>query len=1107
MRIIPTQRLMPAFAPSPLRRGGRGVRLSLGRGVRGLLVPLLIAFLPASLSAADVPNRADAPLRAVQFVDENEGWAVGDDGLILRTSDAGKTWERQHTGTRASLRALHFLTPYTGWVVGRVELPGGGSSGVVLATADGGLKWKVVSYNSVPGLNVVKFFDERTGVAAGDGGDSHPAGLFHTIDGGKTWRAVAGPRTPSWLAGDFSDAETGVVAGAWNRVAPVRDGTLGVADVDSLGGRNIKSLKLNGEKAVAVGQGGLVMVSQNTAGVRWGFPDLKLPQELRASLDFHAVAVHGSHVWAVGRPGTVVFHSADHGLSWEMFKTGQPLPLNGIHFHDEKTGWAVGEMGTVITTIDGGKSWVVRRQGGMRAAVMFVHTKAMRTPWETVSALGGEEGYFATSFGFTCADPATLAKRYDTDAERLAAAMKAADPKRATDAERLAYGMRQCGGATGEIGWQFPLAGFQEHAPAAAVLEAWETRLGEKATTAMLRQMVLALRVWKPEVVVTDAGGDDELDKIVNAVVRKAFEVAADEAAFPEQINDLGLEKWAGKKLFVTTAKPEPTAAKVAVADPLPRIAGTPKDHAMPAGRLWADDTFDGDAQGYKLVATRLPDGTGMSRIFEGVTLAPGGVARRPQAVLTEQEEQYRADLKKAHDKRKAVELMIRGQAGPLASPEQGLSQLADAIKALPASDAGRALFSAATGYATTGKWPMAREAFLMLVEQYPGHPLALDAARWLVKYQSSTEARRREELHQFVESTEAEFKLKDTPDINNFLPADKKRTKLPAATEVVQATHREVIDGVVNARGWYAGSLDMETRLAAHGELFARDVPMNLCWASARRQLGKPEESQKWLMRYVTETAGPTTAPGAAKGADPWRDCVLLESWLMNKARSPQPPKPVSVCKMTAKRPYLDGKLNDECWSNALPLLMGTTAGDLGADFGDRDAVVKGRTQAEQDLALADTTRAAFSHDDEFLYIAVVCKHPAGMKKPKAETRTRDMDVKAFDRVSILIDLDRDYQTYYQLQIDQRGAVADDCWGDKTWNPRWFVAVNAEETGWTAEAAIPLSELTGEAVLPGKIWAVNVVRTVPGKGVQAWSGPAGVTPRPEGMGVMSFVK
>jgi hypothetical protein len=66
-------------------------------------------------------------------------------------------------------------------------------------------------------------------------------------------------------------------------------------------------------------------------------------------------------------------------------------------------------------------------------------------------------------------------------------------------------------------------------------------------------------------------------------------------------------------------------------------------------------------------------------------------------------------------------------------------------------------------------------------------------------------------------------------------------------------------------------------------------------------------------------------------------------------------------------------------------------------------------------------------------------------------------------------------------------------------------VAVNAEEEGWTAEIAIPLKELTGETISPGKLWAMNVVRIIPNAGIQAWSGPAGIKPRPEGMGLLSF--
>ena len=65
------------------------------------------------------------------------------------------------------------------------------------------------------------------------------------------------------------------------------------------------------------------------------------------------------------------------------------------------------------------------------------------------------------------------------------------------------------------------------------------------------------------------------------------------------------------------------------------------------------------------------------------------------------------------------------------------------------------------------------------------------------------------------------------------------------------------------------------------------------------------------------------------------------------------------------------------------------------------------------------------------------------------------------FDRVSILLDLDRDYSTCFRLEVDQRGCVCEDCWGDKRWNPKWFVAIRSEEDCWNIEAAVPLHELT----------------------------------------------
>jgi hypothetical protein len=145
------------------------------------------------------------------------------------------------------------------------------------------------------------------------------------------------------------------------------------------------------------------------------------------------------------------------------------------------------------------------------------------------------------------------------------------------------------------------------------------------------------------------------------------------------------------------------------------------------------------------------------------------------------------------------------------------------------------------------------------------------------------------------------------------------------------------------------------------------------------------------------------------------------------------------------------------------------------------------------------------FAFDQEFLYVALRCRHPSGQRVAPLKPRPVDADLTQFDRVSITIDLDRDYATYFQLQVDQRGCVRDDCWGDLSWNPKWFVAVDSTDDCWQIEAAIPLGELTSDRIMPTTVWACNVVRTIPGRGLQAWSTPADVEPRPEGMGLLLF--
>ncbi|MBW8884917.1 MAG: hypothetical protein JF612_09120 [Planctomycetia bacterium] len=143
---------------------------------------------------------------------------------------------------------------------------------------------------------------------------------------------------------------------------------------------------------------------------------------------------------------------------------------------------------------------------------------------------------------------------------------------------------------------------------------------------------------------------------------------------------------------------------------------------------------------------------------------------------------------------------------------------------------------------------------------------------------------------------------------------------------------------------------------------------------------------------------------------------------------------------------------------------------------------------------------------DEEYLYVGISCrKAPDGDYSAKEGLRTSDNDLSARDRVTIMLDIDRDYASYWQLTIDHRGWPVESCFGDMTWNPQWFIAAAGDEQYWTAEAAIPLAELTPKKPQLRDVWAIGLQRVVPRVGFQSFTTPAAVNPRPEGFGLMVF--
>jgi hypothetical protein len=309
--------------------------------------------------------------------------------------------------------------------------------------------------------------------------------------------------------------------------------------------------------------------------------------------------------------------------------------------------------------------------------------------------------------------------------------------------------------------------------------------------------------------------------------------------------------------------------------------------------------------------------------------------------------------------------------------------------------------------------------------------------------------------------------------------------------TDIQQATF---LSNTAELLNWRKGSLLLAKHLTGMGTLHAGDPGVQFALQASNRQLGKVQDALDFYTSYCAEYDD-----------GPWREIATTELWF-NNPTAKLPPRPVARCRFTTSKPLLDGKFDDACWQGQQFMVLKDA---LRKDGAKKQAAAPPVPAGQKDAPKADldayATEAMLAYDAKFLYIALRCKHPVGQKVPPAKERPRDADLHAFDRVSILLDLDRDYSTCFRLEVDQRGCACEDCWGDKTWNPQWYVAVHSDEDCWCVEAAIPLLELTGDRVMPGTAWACNIVRTLPGRGLRAWSLPAGVEPRPEGMGLMVF--
>ncbi|HEV8314223.1 MAG TPA: YCF48-related protein [Burkholderiaceae bacterium] len=181
----------PVFA---LAEGAGGVRI--GVGPRGHILRST-----DGRTWAQVPSPVSTDLVAVSFAGPRTAWAVGHDGVMLQSSDAGASWHRRMDGFALGQLLVRHYEPLA---AARPEPAVQRALDDARKAAAGGAALSLLS---------VWFRNEREGFVAGQFNL-----LLHTADGGASWQpwlertenpdnyslhAIAGDERQVWIAGEL----------------------------------------------------------------------------------------------------------------------------------------------------------------------------------------------------------------------------------------------------------------------------------------------------------------------------------------------------------------------------------------------------------------------------------------------------------------------------------------------------------------------------------------------------------------------------------------------------------------------------------------------------------------------------------------------------------------------------------------------------------------------------------------------------------------------------------------------------------------------------------------------------------------------------------------
>lgn len=260
----------------------------------------------------------------------------------LATNTFSQAWTSQTSGTTNILEAVWFKDTQNGWAVG--------NSGTTLFTTNGGQTWSSINLTNED-LKDVAFLDQSIGLIVGDNGR-----IFRTVNGGVNWTQISSGTNSNILAVAFGEGGMAYATGRDGIILRSTDNGASWTVVET-GTVRYRGIAAKGtQNAWVVGEDGALKISVNS-GQTW------TAKSAGTSSDLHDVFfLTQTEGWIAGQ-NDVLLYSNDGSNSWTSRNSGINVGLEAVHFLNSNDGWAVGNSGRIFETANGGVNWAVEASG------------------------------------------------------------------------------------------------------------------------------------------------------------------------------------------------------------------------------------------------------------------------------------------------------------------------------------------------------------------------------------------------------------------------------------------------------------------------------------------------------------------------------------------------------------------------------------------------------------------------------------------------------------------------------------------------------------------------------------------------------------------------